>query len=134
MPRYEYKVIPAPTRGRKGKGIKGAEARFAHALEGVINTLAEDGWEYQRTDTLPSTERIGLASTSTHWRNMLIFKRIHPDETESFMPERLPPPQEVTFKTDPDVLFEEEMSETSSVVDAGDALIEEEVKIDNKNV
>ena len=29
MPRYEYKVVPAPTKGIKGKGVRGAEAKFS---------------------------------------------------------------------------------------------------------
>ena len=33
---YEYRVIPAPTKGRKAQGIKGAEARFAHALQEIF--------------------------------------------------------------------------------------------------
>ncbi|ABG32835.1 DUF4177 domain-containing protein [Roseobacter denitrificans] len=75
MQRYEYKVIAAPTRGLKAKGIKTAEARFSHALEAVMNEMAAQGWEYQRAETLPSTERSGLTSTTTKWRNVLVFRR-----------------------------------------------------------
>lgn len=75
MQRYEYRVIAAPTRGLKAKGIKTAEARFSHALEDAMNTMAADGWEYQRAETLPSTERAGLTSTTTKWRNVLVFRR-----------------------------------------------------------
>lgn len=75
MQRYEYRVIAAPTRGLKAKGIKTAEARFSHALEEAMNTMAAQGWEYQRAETLPSTERAGLTSTTTKWRNVLVFRR-----------------------------------------------------------
>ena len=75
MQRYEYRVIAAPTRGLKAKGIKTAEARFSHALEDAMNTMAAQGWEYQRAETLPSTERSGLTSTTTKWRNVLVFRR-----------------------------------------------------------
>lgn len=73
--RYEYRVVPAPTKGVKTKGLKTGEARFAQALEEVINQMAAEGWEYQRTETLPSVERAGLTSTATHWRNLLVFRR-----------------------------------------------------------
>lgn len=72
---YEYKVVPAPTRGVKAKGLKTAEDRFAHALEVAINELAADGWEYLRTDTLPSEQREGLMSKTTVFQNMLVFRR-----------------------------------------------------------
>ncbi|AEI94520.1 DUF4177 domain-containing protein [Roseobacter litoralis] len=75
MQRYEYRVVAAPTRGLKAKGVKTAEARFCHALEEAMNTMAAEGWEYLRAETLPSTERAGLTSTTTKWRNMLIFRR-----------------------------------------------------------
>ena len=80
MQRYEYRVIAAPTRGLKAKGIKTAEARFSHALEDAMNTMAADGWEYQRAETLPSIERSGLTSTTTKWRNVLVFRRAQPTE------------------------------------------------------
>lgn len=72
---YEYKVVPAPAKGLKAKGLKGAEARFAFAVEQVMNDLAADGWEYQRTDVLPSEERQGLTGSVTNWRNLMVFRR-----------------------------------------------------------
>ncbi|WP_210115063.1 DUF4177 domain-containing protein [Roseovarius aestuariivivens] len=75
MQHYEYKVIPAPAKGRKAPGVKGADARFAHALETAINELAASGWEYLRADILPSEERQGLTSTQTVYRSVLVFRR-----------------------------------------------------------
>ena len=72
---YEYRVVAAPNRGVKAKGIKSNEGRFAHALEELINSMAQGGWEYQRAETLPSVERAGLTSTTTTWRNLLVFRR-----------------------------------------------------------
>ena len=72
---FEYKVVPAPTRGLKAKGVKGTPARFANALETVMNDLGADGWEYQRTDTLPVEERQGLTGKSSSFQNMLVFRR-----------------------------------------------------------
>lgn len=75
MSGFEYKVVPAPKRGLKAKGIKGSEARFANALQTVMNELGAEGWEYQRTDTLPFEERQGLTGKATSFQNMLIFRR-----------------------------------------------------------
>ena len=72
---YEYKVVPAPTRGLKAKGVKTAEDRFANALQTAMNEQASGGWEYFRTDTLPSEQREGLLSKTTVYQNMLIFRR-----------------------------------------------------------
>lgn len=92
MSRFEYKIVPAPNRGLKSKGVKGAEARFANALEDKMNVLAADGWEYQRAETLPSVERSGLASTTTEWRNVLVFRRLRENDAAPAKPELLPAP------------------------------------------
>ena len=76
MTRYEYKVVPAPKRGEKARGVKGTEDRFALALTTLMNSLGRDGWEYVRADTLPCEERHGLAQRlSTSYQNMLVFRR-----------------------------------------------------------
>lgn len=75
MPRYEYKVIPAPRRGEKARGVKTTEERFALALTGVMNALGADGWDYVRADTLPVDERSGLTGTKTSFQNLLVFRR-----------------------------------------------------------
>ena len=93
MPRYEYKVVPAPAKGLKGKGVKGPEARFSHGLQELMNGLAGYGWEYQRAETLPSIERAGLTSTTTEWRNVLVFRRLRDQDAEAFKPELLPAPE-----------------------------------------
>lgn len=94
MPRYEYKVVPAPTKGLKSKGIKGAEARFSHAIQELMNGLSGYGWEYLRAETLPSVERSGLTGSTTEWRNVLVFRRVRESEAELFSPELLPAPEE----------------------------------------
>jgi hypothetical protein len=72
---FEYKVIPAPTRGKKARGVKTPADRFARALSEAINAEAEQGWEYLRTDTLPAEERQGLTGRTTVFQNMLVFRR-----------------------------------------------------------
>lgn len=92
MSGWEYKVMPAPTRGLKGKGIKGAEGRFANAIELLMNDMSADGWEFQRAETLPSMERVGLTGSATEWRNLLVFRRKVKKPIDDFEPEMLPSP------------------------------------------
>ncbi len=80
---YEYKVVPAPARGLKAKGLKSAEDRFANALESAINELAADGWEYLRADTLPCEQRDGLLSKTTVFQNLLVFRRAQKTQAAS---------------------------------------------------
>ncbi|MDA8853708.1 DUF4177 domain-containing protein [Amylibacter sp.] len=76
MPFYEYKVIPAPTFGKKAKGIKGADGRFANALAEKINEMANNGWEYMHAENLPSIERQGFTRKRREvYQNVLVFKR-----------------------------------------------------------
>ena len=75
MPRYEYKVVPAPSKGRKAKGVKSPESRFALAVEDTLNQMGAEGWEYLRADLLPSDERSGLTGSTVNWRNLLVFRR-----------------------------------------------------------
>ncbi|QYX58165.1 DUF4177 domain-containing protein [Roseovarius sp. SCSIO 43702] len=79
MQRVEYKVIPAPNKGLKDKGVKGPEARFAHAVETLMNEMGAKGWSYLRADILPSEERQGLTSTTTVYRTLLVFQRPVPE-------------------------------------------------------
>ena len=74
-PRFEYRVVPAPVRGRKAQGVKSPEGRFALGIEDVINEMAASGWRYLRSDILPSEERQGLTSSTTVYRSVLVFER-----------------------------------------------------------
>ncbi len=108
MNRYEYKVVPAPTKGIKGKGIRGSEAKFSFALQELMNGMAGYGWEYQRSETLPSIERSGLTGTTTEWRNVLVFRRPRESDASEFQPELLPAP--APFETTPEATETFEMS------------------------
>ena len=110
MSGWEYKVVPAPTKGIKGKGIKGPEGRFANALETLMNEMGAEGWEFQRSETLPSVERSGLTGSTTEWRNVMVFRRALVDPINDFEPELLPPPSEVADNDPPaqdDATFED---------------------------
>lgn len=80
MQRFEYKVVPAPTRGEKVRTAKTGADRFAHALSQIMNALGRDGWDYVRADTLPSEERTGFTGRTTVYHNMLVFRRNLADE------------------------------------------------------
>jgi len=90
MVRYEYKVVPAPTKGVKVKGVKTGEERFAHALMDLMNDMGKKGWEYHRADTLPTNERSGLVGRTTKYQNMLIFRRVHGQSASLDMLEESP--------------------------------------------
>lgn len=72
---FEYKVVPAPRRGVKARGVKTSEDRFALALAQALNDEAAEGWEFVRAETLPLDERSGLTGTKTSMQNLLVFRR-----------------------------------------------------------
>lgn len=76
MIQYEFKVVPAPTRGEKSRAAKTTSERFALALTNLMNALGRDGWDYIRADTLPVDERAGFTGTKTSFQNMLVFRRV----------------------------------------------------------
>ena len=86
MQRYEYKVIPAPRKGEKSRGVKTTEDRFALALTSQMNELGREGWEYIRADTLPVDERAGFTGTKTTFQNMLVFRRVMEVEATPIRP------------------------------------------------
>lgn len=119
---FEYKVVPAPTKGRRAKGAKTAADRFALALETVINAMAEDGWEYQRTDTLPAEVRQGLAGKATVYQNMLVFRRAV-EVTAAAAPETTGASGMVTPKApEADAPTEDSGTETGATPTAGSTL------------
>ena len=60
MQTYEYKAVPAPNRPKRVKGVKGTAGRFAALLTDTMNEMAQDGWEYMRSDSMPVEEKPGL--------------------------------------------------------------------------
>ena len=75
MTAFEYRVVPAPRRGQKERGLKTAEDRYANALQGTINEMGAKGWEYLRAETLPCEERQGLGGRKTVYHSVLVFRR-----------------------------------------------------------
>ncbi|MBC7138053.1 MAG: DUF4177 domain-containing protein [Defluviimonas sp.] len=93
MQRYEYRVIIAPNRGEKVRGLKTTGERFAHAMTELMNDMARDGWEYVRADTLPCEERSGLTSRTTTYQNLLTFRRLAAETAAVDMPKALAAPE-----------------------------------------
>lgn len=79
MQHYEYRVVPAPRKGEKARGLKTSEERFAFALTQLMNKMGAEGWEYQRADALPCDERVGLTGSKTVFQNVLVFRRLAAD-------------------------------------------------------
>lgn len=84
---YEYKVLPAPEKGKKAKGLKTSAARAAAAAEDLINELAAERWEYCRSDTLPVEERQGLTGKTTVFKTVLVFRRGRDDDPSQYSPQ-----------------------------------------------
>ncbi|SFI49826.1 hypothetical protein [Jannaschia pohangensis] len=72
---FEYRVVPAPRKGEKAKGVRSGEARFALAMSRLFNHMGAQGWEFVRADTLPSEERVGLTGTELRYHALLVFRR-----------------------------------------------------------
>lgn len=101
MAGFEYKVVPAPTKGVKAKGVKTAEARFSLSLEQLVNELAAAGWEYQRADTLPSTERSGLTGSQSVWRHVLVFRRARTEAPKTILKQEVTPVPDLIPEPEP---------------------------------
>lgn len=76
MQTFEYKVVPAPNRPKRVKGVKGTAGRFAAVLTETMNEQAADGWEYLRSDSMPVEEKLGLLKSRVEtYQTVLIFRR-----------------------------------------------------------
>lgn len=89
--RYEYRVMPAPRRGEKVRGVKTTPERFGVALTNLMNQMAAEGWDYLRADTLPCEERVGLTGRSTSFQTMLVFRRALVAAEDAPMSAQVPP-------------------------------------------
>lgn len=96
MPRYAYKLVPAPQRATKHKGLKGADL-FAATIQEILNTLGQDGWEFQRAETLPEDVRTGLTARSVMDRHLLVFRRPLPENAQTLPAS----PHRATLTNDP---------------------------------
>jgi hypothetical protein len=78
---FEYKVVPAPARVSRVRGLKTTGDRFAHTLTETLNTLGGEGWEFLRSETLPCEERKGwFGGTRVSTQTVMVFRRSIPGE------------------------------------------------------
>ncbi|MDB6453148.1 DUF4177 domain-containing protein [Falsirhodobacter sp. 20TX0035] len=81
MTRFEYQVVPAPSKGEKARGVRNGTERFALALAAVMNRMGREGWEYVRAESLPAEEKSGLFRSATTLQHVLVFRRTVGDDT-----------------------------------------------------
>lgn len=112
---HEYKVVPAPARPAKAKGLKTTADRFAHTLALALNDHAAEGWEFVRTETFAVEERKGIfGGTRTVMQPVMILRRalavraaaaaaepplrLAPEAAPAYAP---PPPPETDGRAEP---------------------------------
>ncbi|TVP69356.1 MAG: DUF4177 domain-containing protein [Rhodobacteraceae bacterium] len=88
---YEYLALPAPRRSGKIKGLKTPAERFAHELTVLMNEVASEGWEFWRSECLPSDERKGFTGTMVVQNHLLIFRRLTADALAEKLPQTSAP-------------------------------------------
>lgn len=135
MPHFEYKVVPAPAKAQKVKGVKTPEGRFAHTVESELNRMGEAGWEYLRAELLPNEERSGLKAAQTKWRTVLIFRRsveteadaLHARVLEPTLPDPLPMSAPIPLVADPlpdpETALQEPVEEETGDMDEDDTTV-----------
>lgn len=76
MSNYDYKVVPAPKRAKRVKGVRTPEELFALTLTEAINEVARQGWEYVRAEHLPAEASRGwFRSSLAGEQTVLVFRR-----------------------------------------------------------
>jgi len=76
MTEYEYKVLPAPEKPLRYKGIARGDDAFAVTLSEILNDQGKEGWVYLRTEKV--TERRGVWPLRHRRvvREMIVFQRV----------------------------------------------------------
>jgi hypothetical protein len=76
MSYFDYKVVSAPRRSKKAKGVREPADLFALTLTEAINEHARGGWEYVRAETLPAKSPGGFFRRAAEENvTVLIFRR-----------------------------------------------------------
>ena len=76
MTHYDYKVVPAPKRAKKVRGVRSGDELFALTLTDAINEVARQGWEYVRVEHLPAEAPGGwFRSGAAGEQTVLVFRR-----------------------------------------------------------
>ena len=76
MSYYEYRVVPAPKSLPKVKGQKSPEGRYSHAMAAALNAEGQEGWEFQRSETIETDVKRGfLSKARAETISVLVFRR-----------------------------------------------------------
>jgi hypothetical protein len=76
MTHYDYKVVPAPKRAKRVKGVRTPGDLFALTLTDAINEVARQGWEYVRAEHMPAEASRGwFRSAVAEEQTVLVFRR-----------------------------------------------------------
>lgn len=93
MAYFDYKVVPAPRRIRKTKGVSAPEELFALTLTEAINEHSRQGWEYVRAETLAAETPGGwFRRGAVEERAVLVFRRERSDLGPRLAAEASPAP------------------------------------------
>lgn len=106
MSYYDYKVVPAPRKARKVKGVSGGAELFALTLGDTINELARQGWEYQRSESLVIETPGGfMRRARSEEHTVLVFRRarehLSPRVAVETAGQEPPRPREEPFRPEP---------------------------------
>ena len=75
MTRYEFKVLPAPRRAKRLKGLTRGDNRFCATITEFLNENSLEGWEFIGFETMPLEQRRFLFLTYFSECACLIFRR-----------------------------------------------------------
>ena len=82
MAGFEYKVVNAPRKPGKARGVKGFDDKYAHTLSELMNEMAAEGWQYARAESIPVDEKSGMMGKVTEkYLTLLVFQRPVVDQT-----------------------------------------------------
>lgn len=78
MTQYDYKVVPAPRKLKRIRGVNSAGELCAATMAETLNAVARDGWEYLRADQVSAAQEGGWFRRGTEVvETVLIFRRRH---------------------------------------------------------
>lgn len=78
MSQYDYKVVPAPRRLKRIRGVNSPGELCAATLAETLNAVAREGWEYLRADQVAAAQEGGWFRRGREVvETVLIFRRPH---------------------------------------------------------
>ena len=99
MSRYEFQVVPAPTRARKLTDLTKGQDVYCATITDILTDMGLAGWEFVGAETLPHYQRRMFFFSSYSEMTCLVFRReierlIEPSnrlQGEVFTPRRIAP-------------------------------------------